>query len=323
MRIFFQGLGGAGQRHLRIFKSILPNAEFLAVRSLRKTPLLNPDFSPDLSESLENKYNVRCFDYIDDVWKEEPNFVVISLPTSMHADASVTAISNGVDVFVEKPGIANTADYQAVASALEKYGASYFVSFQRRFHPLAKIIKDVLRSESLGKVVAVQLNVGSFVPDWHPYEKFSELYACRADLGGGVVRTECHELEMLFSIFGDPATMYLSKGARTGLVVGVEDTAEILLDYKSFGIQASLCFMQKRTERLMTIRASQGQLVCDFQAGRYLLSRDGHPDKGWVDCSMSMDAMFHQQAQYYLDGQFEKDASLKSMRALSQLFDMV
>ena len=60
-RILFIGLGGAGQRHLRLFKEALlgEDVEFIAYRSTRKTPLLNPDFSTNLEESIENFYKIK------------------------------------------------------------------------------------------------------------------------------------------------------------------------------------------------------------------------------------------------------------------------
>ena len=35
----------------------------------------------------------------------------------------------------------------------------------------------------------------SDVTKWHPYENYKNLYACRKDLGGGVILTECHEIQ--------------------------------------------------------------------------------------------------------------------------------
>ena len=43
--ILFLGLGGAGQRHLRILRERLPNARMIGVRKTGKTPLLNSDFT--------------------------------------------------------------------------------------------------------------------------------------------------------------------------------------------------------------------------------------------------------------------------------------
>ncbi len=41
-KVLFIGLGGAGQRHLRIFRNLMPNANFYGLRQIRKTPTLGP-----------------------------------------------------------------------------------------------------------------------------------------------------------------------------------------------------------------------------------------------------------------------------------------
>ena len=57
----FLGLGGAGQRHLRIFNTLLPDVKKIAFRSTFKTPTLNADFTVANSETLEERYNLEVF----------------------------------------------------------------------------------------------------------------------------------------------------------------------------------------------------------------------------------------------------------------------
>jgi len=72
------------------------------------------------------------------------------------------------------------------------------ISYQRRFHPRMKKMREIIVSGGIGKIVNILIEVGSFVPAWHPYEDFRELYACRADLGGGVLLTEIHEVDLCY-----------------------------------------------------------------------------------------------------------------------------
>ena len=54
-KILFVGLGGAGQRHLRILKELLPvQTKFSAFRTKRKTPLLNGDFSIQYEQTVRS-----------------------------------------------------------------------------------------------------------------------------------------------------------------------------------------------------------------------------------------------------------------------------
>ena len=58
-KILFIGLGGAGQRHLRIYRDLLPNIDFYGLRKTKKTPTLNHDFTVDNNNSLKSKYNIN------------------------------------------------------------------------------------------------------------------------------------------------------------------------------------------------------------------------------------------------------------------------
>ena len=49
--------------------------------------------------------------------------------------------------------------------------------------------------------MSIKVNVGSFVPHWHKYEDFRDLYACKNSLGGGIIYTECHELDINSNAF--------------------------------------------------------------------------------------------------------------------------
>ena len=59
--ILFLGLGGAGQRHLRILRERLPNARMIGVRKTGKTPLLNSDFTVNNGATLESEYDIEFF----------------------------------------------------------------------------------------------------------------------------------------------------------------------------------------------------------------------------------------------------------------------
>ena len=84
-KIFFVGLGGAGQRHLRIFKKLLPaQIEFSAYGALKKTPLLNSNFSTNSDSTIERKYDLRLFNTLEQGFDNQPDLVVISTPPSLH-----------------------------------------------------------------------------------------------------------------------------------------------------------------------------------------------------------------------------------------------
>mgnify|MGYP001257671507 FL=1 len=60
-KVLFIGLGGAGQRHLRIFRDLLPECEFFGLRKIKKTPTLDPSFNVLANKKLEDIYGISIF----------------------------------------------------------------------------------------------------------------------------------------------------------------------------------------------------------------------------------------------------------------------
>jgi predicted dehydrogenase len=321
-RVLFLGLGGAGQRHLRVFRKLLPHARFYATRSICKTPFLKSDFSVDKSADVSSFYDLHIVDSLSSAWYHQPQLAVIALPTSFHASTSIDALAHGLDVFVEKPGVSSLGEFHLLNQTISSAKSAYFISFQRRFHPNVQKTKSIIQSGLLGSVIGVQVQVSSYVPEWHPYENFLNLYACRADLGGGVVRTECHELDLIQWFFGMPEQYHINVGQRSQWKLDVEDSAEIMLVYPTFGVQVSLSFMQMRKRRLLSIDFKNGWLNLDLDM--QLLSYHSYSTGITVrlnSCVSNPDSLFEKQAIYFLESFKRSDTTyVNSSKFLATLF---
>ena len=58
MRALFIGLGGAGQRHLRLLKEMYPDAEVAAVRTRRRIFEIDDDLKVNENINLEEKFGI-------------------------------------------------------------------------------------------------------------------------------------------------------------------------------------------------------------------------------------------------------------------------
>lgn len=184
-KILFVGLGGAGQRHLRIFRDLLSSeTEFSAFRAVKKTSLLKSDFSIDMDSTVEKQFDLKLFNSLEEAFDNNPDLIVISAPTSLHYEVARMAAERSIDIFIEKPFFHNLDGFDEFKDIVLKNNLICFISFQRRFHPYLSKIKELIETGKLGKIITANFNVGSYVPAWHSYEDFRELYACRKDLGG-------------------------------------------------------------------------------------------------------------------------------------------
>ena len=102
-KVLFIGLGGAGQRHLRVISKLSPNSIYLAFRTTNKTPLLRANFTVDQDNSIKDSYSLRIVETFEKGLLERPELVVISTPTSLHMNFALKAVRSGANVLVEKP----------------------------------------------------------------------------------------------------------------------------------------------------------------------------------------------------------------------------
>jgi predicted dehydrogenase len=302
-KILFLGLGGAGQRHLRIFKSLLgEKVEFSAYRKTNKTPNLNSDFTINNKVNISEEYGIRLFDSFEESLENKPDLVVISTPSSLHQEIALKAAQNNINIFVEKPFSNTLHGFDEFKNSVIQNKLYFYISFQRRFHPYLAKINKIIKQGKLGKIITANFNVGSYVPEWHPYEDYNELYACRKDLGGGVLLTEIHELDLCYWYFGLPDFVNCIGGKYSNTDIDVEDTANIVLDYSDFSVNVNLSFMQKYNRRDLYIAGTDGYVEWN-QIGNNLKFVDYKTGKEYAEADnlYSNDNMFISQTKYILN----------------------
>ena len=262
--ILFIGLGGAGQRHLRILREILPNNNFIGFRKKFKTPLLKPDFTVDKKNNISSKYSIKIYDDLEKIKKYNPKLTIISTPTSKLIDYSLLAKSLGSHVFVEKPGITNLNDYKIIEKNFINSELTYQIGFQRTYHPLFIKLRELIKDLNFGKLLSIKVKVSSLVTEWHPYEDYKDLYACRKDLGGGVLLTECHEIDMICKLLGRPSNIRSKFIYNQNLNLDVEDNAKIYAEFNSIKVNFDLSFYRKPSSRLFQFEFDFASIILDL-----------------------------------------------------------
>lgn len=302
-KVLFVGLGGAGQRQLRIFRQILPEETVLsAYRHTRSTPLLRRDFTVDDWKTVEAAYRLRIFDSLESAFADGPDLTVVSTPTACHREPMMMAVASGSGVFVEKPWAENLEGFATFRDQVRARHLPFQISFQRRFHPLIGRARQAVRTGAIGRPVAATFSVYSDVRMWHPYEDWRSLYAVRRELGGGVLLTEIHELDLAHWFFGLPDALFCSGGNRGSERLAVEDTAQLTLLYAGFSVQITVCFMHRETSRRFHIVGTDGDIRWDEASNRLVVTGSDGRSGEHADPAFPHDDMFVAQAQRFLKG---------------------
>ena len=316
----FLGFGGAGQRHLRILRELLPENPFYGYRFTKKTPLLNKDFSVNKEDNLEEKYQIKLLKNFQDISSITPLFTVIALPTSLHKEYCIFAKKLKSNVFVEKPGFFNKEEINELNNAFLNSQEKITVGYQRQFNPVVKSLKKIIDSNLYGGIKLINLEIASFIPDWHPYENYKNLYACRSDLGGGILHTECHELFLICSLFGTPNKVRKKFWNNNKGAINVFDSCSLILEYNEFKVEGTISFYKKPNKRIINFEMEKAILYLDLNNNKLILKEK----KGEIieeNYDLDSHDLFMEQAKEFLKLNSNNQDILRNLNSLSKIIN--
>lgn len=162
---------------------------------------------------------------------------------------------------------------------------------------------EAIRQGALGRIMSAHVQFGEYLPAWHPWEDYRGGYAARADLGGGVLLTQCHSLDYLPWLLGPVESVWGLLGRLSDLEVKVEDTAEMGLRFASGALgTVHLDYAQQPASHRFDIAGTQGSLLCDLATGNLSVFRVG--GNGWeqfpLPSNWERNAMFMDEMRHFL-----------------------
>jgi predicted dehydrogenase len=272
MKLLLVGLGGIGQRHARNLRALYGDrCELIAYRVRRDSPVLNDSLSIDQNhESIEERYGIRSHETLEAALQEGPNAAIICNPSSMHASVALSAARAGCHLLIEKP-VSHTLDQlDELAEVVRKNSLVCMVAYQLRFHPCLRLAHHLLTAGRIGRPIACRAVVGEYLPGWHRYEDYRSMYASKRELGGGVVLSQIHELDILYWFFGRPKRIVSFGGRFSDLQIDVEDVASTLFAYDGMVAHLQQDYLQQPPVRQLEIIGSDGRMAVDLRAPRVL-----------------------------------------------------
>lgn len=211
LKILIVGLGSIGRRHLKYLQQI-GNFELAALRSAK--------------ERNKERTDILEFYSLQDAINFGPDGVLVSNPTALHVKTALPFLKRGIRTLVEKPVAHNSID----AMLLHPYSQLVRTAYCMRFHPLNQLLKPILNEE---KVFKLGFRRSFYLPNWHPYADYRNEYTARKDLGGGVVRTLSHEVDLMVHWFGKPESVVGVTDMVSDLEINTDDYAFFSCKFKN------------------------------------------------------------------------------------------
>jgi predicted dehydrogenase len=250
LKILVVGYGSIGKRHVTNLLPI-PNIEIIICTSRK-----------NIDVELKNK--CKIFESLDDCIDEEPIAAIISNVTSLHIKTALKLASAGLHLFLEKPLSNNLENIEKLSNIVDEKKLVTFMGFNLRFHSCIKKIKELLENNEIGKIISVNAESGSYLPDWHPNEDYRDSYASKENLGGGVILTCIHEIDYLHWFFGEIKELFAITGKFSDLDIEVDDLASVIMRFSNNVVaELHLDFFQKPDFRCCKIVGTNGTIYWD------------------------------------------------------------
>ncbi len=305
MRVLFCGLGGIGQRHCRNIRSMFgDSADILAYRVRNLSLAVSPTLTVEEGVDVADKYGVTVYHDLTEALQTKPDVTFITNPSSLHIPIALDAARAGSHLFIEKPISHDLDGLQELANEVESRGLVAFIGYQLRFHPALQTVKKLLSEQAVGRILSVHAEVGEYLPGWHKYEDYRQMYASRKDQGGGVVLSQIHEIDYLCDWFGAPKRVFAIGGHLSSLEVDVEDNAKVLMEMmvqdRLLPISLHMDYNQRPPSRGCKIVGEDGWIHMDLIGQRVSLVRsDGERTDDFSD--FERNTMFERELVHFFE----------------------
>lgn len=170
---------------------------------------------------------------------KEIDAIYVATPVFLHAAQVVAALKAGKHVLCEKPLALNYQQALEAAEAEKSTGKKAGVAYFRRFYPKYLQAKEMLKTDSFGKVILIRMAYHSWVEITPESPKYWRMVKEKS--GGGVLSDMgCHMFDVMLGLFGLPEWVFAKTETMT-FPYEVEDSAVMVLKYRS-GPQVTASF---------------------------------------------------------------------------------
>lgn len=259
MNFLIVGGGSIGKRHIKNLKAI----GYEHIWCLKR----------QLDENFEAETGAKVITNLDALQNIRIDAVFACNPTALHKEAVEMALQLNAAIFMEKPLTHAAQDLKEIEAILQKSTKPFFIGFMLRFHPLVMQLKSLLETHQLGKMYHARFEFGSFLPYWHPWEDHRISYASQKELGGGVINTITHELDLILHFFGKPDSVFCKASNFGKLDIEVEEMAEAIFEYPDKLVTLHLDYLQKDYDRRIKFLFDEGWVSWNWHENQIVLKK--------------------------------------------------
>jgi predicted dehydrogenase len=316
------GLGSMGKRRIR------------NLHINKEEKIIGFDIRIDRRKEADTKYNIQTIDDLKTLSADDFDVIIISTSPEAHGDYIRFALEHKKHFFVEHP---TTDDGYEDIFEHNNLDIIKVPSCTFLFYEPIKMIKKILDKDVIGKILAFQYHMGQYLPDWHPWEDYREVYfsnketsACREMLPFELIWLNWLMCSQVENISGTITKI-------SNLDMDAEDIALATLKYKN-GIygNAIIDVISRKPFRTLRILGSNGVLEWErfehtirlydatTKTSSLVPVPKGNPETGYVN----EEEMYNDEIKAFLDAIYGKapyphtfEENLFNLQALFHLIE--
>ncbi len=251
LRVGVLGAGFMGGTHVRAFTK-LPDVQVVGVSSR----------TPEKAATLAEEVGAEPFtDAMALATDPKVDVVSVTLPTHLHEEYTVAALSAGKSVLLEKPMGLSVEECDAMISAAERNDEILMLAHVLRFWPEYVALVKFVKSGQLGRPLSATAFRLSTRPSWGDWFNNPDW------TGGAVHDLQIHDLDILNWLFGTPKSIY-ARGQRGA--PGGWDHALTVVDYGEVSCLAEGSVMMPEGypfTMTLWVLCEKGSVEFSFRAG--------------------------------------------------------
>ena len=229
IRVGIAGLGRSGWAiHAHLLAPITDKYKIVAVT----------DEDPARRAEAIERFGCQAYTSYDELLADPAvELVVVSLPSFLHAPASVAALKANKHVVCEKPMAISMDEADAMVAAADASDKVFTVFQQRRYNPDFVKVREIINSGLLGRIVQIRIAESKFTRrwDWQTLQKFG---------GGSLNNTGAHFLDQALQLFGPATPEVFCQLDRTLTLGDADDHVKLVFkapDSPTIDIEISSC----------------------------------------------------------------------------------
>lgn len=168
--------------------------------TLKANSVFGYDIRLDRRKEVEEKFKIKTVKSVKELVENKPDTIFICTPPANHIFYLKLAAKEKWNFMCENPVWHRPKGLEEIAQQVRKNKKIANISCNMRFQESIKRLKKIVREKVIGNVLTGIIDIGEWLPDWHPWEPYTDYYPSHKSQGGGLDMI-C-DLDWLIDFFG-------------------------------------------------------------------------------------------------------------------------